>query len=502
MHADVHVDTSCGGPSRRFDVVVVGSGVLGLSVSRALSQAGASVACVGPGHLTPGTASSAAGAMIAPVGEVSTNWDWPGTRTETAFRVACAAAYPDFLAALAEETGQQVPGGTGTVVVANLVNADDSANLAAMRSMAAAYKLEAEAIAPEDVPGFRPARGHEATAALFLPQERYVDSMVLLNVLATAVSLRATLLVGEVSRLTMTDDRVTGVMLLDGSELSAGHVVLAAGTGITALLDQASDDTCRLQLDPGLPLLLPGKGVSLQLADLPGSFPYVLRTPNRDFACGTHLVPQASGQIYLGATNRVSDTPASATGISGGELHSLLHSAIHELNVGIRTASVVRMRFGRRPLTMDHRPLLGLTRTPGLSVATGTYRNGMLMAPLVADLVCEEVMTGRAAPGNLFPALPDLRRAALGGAMTPREVLDEGVGHLTSFILEPGGSLPYDRERELRAFLTSLGRLALDEDDGARSRIRQQFADAPMTELVPKLFYSLVADERGASRSA
>ena len=83
--------------------------------------------------------------------------------------------------------GASIRAGQSTVIVANLVNAADRDNLAAMADAARAYGLPAESMAPEDVPGLRPARGHEAVGALFLPAEGWIDAEGLLAALDTSV---------------------------------------------------------------------------------------------------------------------------------------------------------------------------------------------------------------------------------------------------------------------------------------------------------------------------
>ncbi|GAB3845703.1 hypothetical protein GCM10029963_24390 [Micromonospora andamanensis] len=72
----------------------------------------------------------------------------------------------------------------------------------------------------------------------------------------------------------------------------------------------------------------------------------------------------------------------------------------------------------------------------------------------------------------------------------------EGIRHLTSFLLEPGGHLPYDRQRELRSFLTTLGAMALsDTTDPLRERLSALLAEHPIAEMVPQFFYEVIAGE-------
>lgn len=468
------------------DVVVVGCGVVGLSTARSLAREGLSVVCVGPDHNEPGTASSAAGAMLGALGEVTTDADGPADRAELAARVDALRRYPAFLAALTEDTGLQVEGGDGTLVIANLVNEADRDNLAAIDAAADEFGLVRESVAPTSIPALRPSRGYEAVAATYLPEEGWVDTDSLLTVLATDLARRPAVrhIRAEARELLGGSGSVTGVRLDTGDTITAGAVVLAAGVGVQALLDT-------VDLAPGLPKLLPGKGVSVRVtADVPLS--HVIRTPNREFACGTHAVPRADGSIYLGATNRISNTPGSTFSITPGELHALLHSAMHEINTGFRTAAFMSATFGLRPLTTDHHPLVGATSLPGLFVATGTYRNGILLAPLIAGIVTAEI-TGSDGPANPFAPDAEIRRS---GPDKQTVALERGMRDLVSFLVEPGGHLPYNRHRELRAFLQALGRGAMDPANSVElKRLRDLLDTHPMPEMVPQAFYEIVAAE-------
>jgi glycine oxidase len=470
------------------EVVVVGAGAIGLAVARALALAGLDTICVGPPYTHPGTAALAAGAMLGAIGEVECGWTEPAARAELDFRVAAQRRYAPFLAELTDG-GASIRSGAGTVIVANLVSHADRDNLAAMTAAAAASSVPTESMAVDTVPGLRPARGHEPVAALFLPAEGWVVAADLLAALDEAVraARHGRRVEASVTELIAGPDRVTGVALAGGDVISAGHVVLAAGAGIAGLTERWPLP----ELAPA-PRLLAGKGVSLLVDGMP-EFPYVLRTPNRDFACGTHVVPQHDGGVYLGATNRIAAAPAGPSGVSLGEVHALLHSAMHEINTDFRTAQLRSARYGLRPLTADHVPLLGGSGIPGLSIATGTYRNGILMTPLFADLLADEIVSGRPAPDNPFAPLAPHR--ARGDETAGTRAFTAGIRHLTSFILEPGGHLPYDRQRELAAFLTGLGRLAV-ADEAGRDRLRQLLGATPLPELVPQLFYELAAADR------
>ena len=122
-----------------------------------------------------------------------------------------------------------------------------------------------------------------------------------------------------------------------------------------------------------LPPLWSGRGVCMVVSagfDLPAA----VRTPNRGFACGAHLVPRGAGTVYLGATNRLSTEPDLHRRPSLDEITTLIHDGATELNTGPRDAQLLTVRVGHRPVTTDHLPLVGRTHHDRVHVATGTYR--------------------------------------------------------------------------------------------------------------------------------
>jgi glycine oxidase len=70
-----------------------------------------------------------------------------------------------------------------------------------------------------------------------------------------------------------------------------------------------------------------------------------------------------------------------------------LLDAVGELLPGAWQASLESVRVGLRPATADHLPLLGpLDRHPRITLATGHYRNGGLLAPYTADVVARLIL--------------------------------------------------------------------------------------------------------------
>lgn len=477
------------------DVIVVGAGIIGAAIALELAERGLRVACAGDSAETLGTASSAAGAMLGVLGEVTAGQDDPLDEAELRLRHEAAQAWPAFAARIQEHTRQSLPINYGTFVIANILNARDTVNLAAIAAAADRLDLPHEPIAPAEVPYLQPAPGHQPISALWLPHEGYIDTSRLLPAAHTTVVThpKISYFPDLVTKILHDTQRVTGAVLADGTRLPAETIVLAAGVGTQTLLDQIGPHTGMTAR------LLPGKGTSFTLTDHDQHLPHVIRTPNRDFACGTHLVPRPSGGLYLGATNRIAATPAATEQPSPGEINALIHSAAHEINTRIRTIAFTSVRHGMRPLSSDGRPLIGATGLTGLHLATGTYRNGILLAPAIANHITNHI-TG-ASPHTSGEPETDIDLFAPTAAWRPHApdvpaVLKDGVPHIVSFVMEPGGFLPYDRKGELERVLLTLFLLAFTDDHDAdlrdlRQRCATLLSGARVPETVPQIFYEM-----------
>lgn len=436
------------------EIVVIGGGIAGAFVADALERQGYDVAWLAPAsHSGGGT--QASGAMLGVLGEVT-----PDDSPEAlALRREAASAWSEPLDEL------DVPQGTGTFVVAS---ARRPADVAAVRAMAAAAQVgEAERVEPEDAPGLAPATDHWPAAVLHLPRERWTDPSAVVERLR--VRLRRRAISQAVHTIKHRGGRVEGVRLADGAVLASREVVLCTGADL-ALLGASG-------LDPGLvPRILTAKGVGALLDAGPGSAPaHVMRTPNREFACGLHVVPRAGGRVYVGATNRATRLPDSVGRATAGELQQVLAGVIAELYGRADGWQVDRILWGRRALSADGRPSIGRTAVEGLSVVTGAYRNGVLLAPLIARRIVDELDGGPADP-ELTPQRPVRDAGAL-------EIVFQHAPDLAALLAEPAWAprVPH----VLRAFAT----MALGENDRAdalRSAMERLFARYGRGEILPE----------------
>ncbi|WP_433294429.1 NAD(P)/FAD-dependent oxidoreductase [Actinoplanes sp. CA-030573] len=456
------------------DVVVVGSGLLGLSTAYELLGRGLDVTIVGPRNGEHrGQASRAAGAMLTVFSEVEAGHEAQRITTEVSERVAARSRYDAWLAAVSEASSKTLRLIPGVWVIGNGYGADDTDHLKAIAAAAEAHGGTAEFASPRDVPGLAPQiRAHEA---LWLPGEASVDPVALIEALTTVAAAHP--------RCHWLNTNATGVdehgehiavQAADGTLVLAAHLVLAAGAATSGLLAQD------LAEQADAPPLRSGRGVSL-VVNAPFALPAAVRTPNRGFACGSHMVPRADGHVYLGATNRLSTEPDYGRGATLDEIATLMHDATAELNTGLRDAELVEVRVGHRPVTLDHLPLFGRTGHPMVHLATGTYRCGVLLAPHAARLVADGITDPGTVGEHPYSPRRDMPVPAL------EELIGSSARGLVEMLCQPGGSLPAGSEDMLERFLTAaLHELAVGDSTRAKA-VRRLWDRAPMAECLPLL---------------
>jgi glycine oxidase len=191
------------------------------------------------------------------------------------------------------------------------------------------------------------------------------------------------------------EERPLRVRLDDGAHVDAGTVVIAAGAWSSRLL-------------PDLPVR-PVKGQTLRLhaVDLP--LAHVLRGSVRGHP--VYLVPRADGEVVVGASSEEAGYDLRPR---AGVVHDLLRDA-QALLPDVSEMELVEVSTGLRPGTPDNAPLLGDTGVDGVVAATGHYRNGVLLAPVTADLIAELVADRVVAP-EIAAFTPQRFAGAVGAA--------------------------------------------------------------------------------------
>lgn len=422
---------------RQFDVVVVGNGALGTSLSLELARRSLRVACVGELQ-RPLAASAAAGAMNGCFGEVTPSLlASDHGRLKLAMDVRATAMWPDWESALLEDSDEErIRITKGTTVILNTIGvpAIDTAGYDAIGRALEEYAEPYEELDPEDIPWLDPVPTSRPLKAMHIPGEHAVDTPALLRALNSAfLRAKGTLVDAHVRKVLADASRVTGVMLDDGTVLEADVVVLAAGASSWSLLDVLPREE-----QVRVPAVVAGAGVSLLVNTADGAIPNsVIRTPNRAFACGLHTVPRGDGRIYLGATNEIVPKPIDRAAI--GEINLLL-SGIRQLRADLVDGTIEQVMVGNRPVPLDGFPLLGEVGLAGLWMMTGTYRDGLHQSPLLAAELTARIL-GEAHDARLEVFTP--ARAPLQG-LTREQCLDTAVKHTMAVGYEHDWHLPED----------------------------------------------------------
>jgi glycine oxidase len=369
--------------TQRVDLVVVGGGVIGLAVAWRAAQAGMSVRVLE--RDTPGGATSrVAAGMLAPVAEVE--FGASGQRLlELGLR--SAGMWPRFASELEHLSGMSVGlRRTGTLVVAR--DEDDARELERQIEFRRSLGLAVARLRASEARELEPALAPTVRLALEAADDHSVDPRRVLAALARAcescgVDVRARSQVEHVV-LESSGTRVAGVALSDGQTVYGERIVVAAGPWSEQLAGQGGGAR-------SVPVR-PVKGQILRLRDPggPGLLERVLRFR------GGYIVPREDGAYMLGAT--VEERGFELTPTAGG-VYELLRDA-HELVPGISELHIEELSVGLRPGTPDNAPAIGPGEVDGLIWATGHYRNGILLAPLTAELV-----VGVLARGHIDPML-------------------------------------------------------------------------------------------------
>jgi len=363
------------------DVVVVGGGVIGLAIAWRATGAGMTVTVVDE---APGQGASwAAAGMLAPVTEVHY-----GERPLLGLNLAAAGRWPAFAAEVEEASGHPVgyrPG--GTLAVAR--DADDNAALEDLYRFQLRCGLEVERLRSRECRQLEPGLAPSIRGGVLAAGDHQVDNRALVEALLTACRRAGVRLVqGRVAELAVDGDRVTGVVLAGGTRLPAGTVVLAAGCWSGGLGGLAAE---------ALPPVRPVKGQLLYLRG-PADEPLCSRNVR---GLEVYVVPRGDGRVVVGATV---EEQGFDTRVTAGAVHDLLRAAL-ELLPDVAELELTETVVGLRPGSPDNAPMLGPAGPQGLVVATGHYRNGILLTPVTADAVAELLATGRV-PDLIAPFAP------------------------------------------------------------------------------------------------
>jgi glycine oxidase len=361
--------------STEFDAAFVGAGVIGLAGAWRAAQAGLSVALVDP---RPGRGATwAAAGMLAPVTEAHY-----GEEALVRLNVTAAELWPGFARDLEAASGVAIGYlRHGTVVVA--ADASDRLSIDEVLAFQQSLGLGATRLSARECRALEPSLAPGLRGGVDVPGDHQVDNRQLVVALLAACREAGVSMVADraVAVSLSAASRAVGVELDGGTSVAAGSVVITAG----CQSDQLGG------LPPAtLPPVRPVKGLTLRLG-APATVPRLRRTL-RGLVHGEtcYLVPRDDGSVVVGAT--VEERGFDRT-VQVRAVYELLRDA-RTIVPGLDEYELTETSVGLRPGSPDNAPAIGRTPITGLLVATGHYRNGILLAPLTADALTGLLVEG------------------------------------------------------------------------------------------------------------
>jgi glycine oxidase ThiO len=351
--------------SSHSDILIIGGGIIGLATALELRLKGATVTVLSRDFKQ--AAGHAAAGMLAPQAEALP----PGSLLELCLR--SRDRYPAWIQQL--ETLTHLPTHYWPCGILVPLYETETAPLEVQRTSTRASSLTpAEWLDRESIHQFQAGLGAAVSGGWWFPKDAQVNNQSLMHSLWVAVTnLGVTILEGvSVQAIHDRDQRITHLETTAGC-YQAAHYVLATGAWSQELLE------IPVQPRKGQLLSVRVSDPVPALSDLP--LTVVL------FGTDAYIVPRQDGQIIIGATSEdVGFTPHN----TAAGIQTLLTNAMRLFPV-LKDCAIVESWWGFRPTTPDELPILGESPYANLTLATGHHRNGILLAPITADLVANSI---------------------------------------------------------------------------------------------------------------
>ena len=352
----------------QIDVAVVGGGVIGCSIALRLAQSGLKVAVIERGQIGREASWAAAGMLAA-----QTEASGPGPFFDLCLR--SRSIFSEFAAEVTELSGIDVEYRDQGSLCIELTE-DDRQHAHQWTTWQRDVGLRTESIPLDTLRKMEPAVTELATGAVFVPNDHQIENRRLMSGLELALRRLGVQLIEDqtTTGLIVERNRVTGI-LCGAQRIDAGSVVIAAGCWSGQLLEPAG-----LRVET-----IPARGQMVALKGLRPPIDHVVHS-NR-----CYVIPRLDGRILVGATV---EYVGFQKGITAGGISSLLAAAI-EVAPALKSCEIVEAWSGLRPDTSDHLPILGASGIDSLLLATGHFRNGILLAPITAELITATILGGK-----------------------------------------------------------------------------------------------------------
>jgi glycine oxidase len=353
-------------------VAIVGGGVMGCATALALAERGADVVVLE--RAVPGAeASSSAAGILGAQAELRGRRGASDVHEDVALFVRARDAWAPWAAALRDASGIDVGyRATGVLCVARAASAAEA--LAEEVAWQAALGLRASLLDGHAAREVEPELAPDVVAAAHFPDDAQVDPAALLRALSAALARAPRIVVrsgATVRKLLVERDRCTGAVLDDG-ELQADATVLAAGSWSSLVHG----------VPAAVPSVVPVRGQIVLLDERPPRLRSIVFGPD------AYAVPRGDGRVLCGSTTEHVGFRKEVTAFG---VHAILAGTLGCVP-SLGAAQLLATWSNFRPHVQGDRALVGASPLPGLFLATGHYRNGILLSKVTADDVAREVL--------------------------------------------------------------------------------------------------------------
>ncbi|HVB08467.1 MAG TPA: glycine oxidase ThiO [Candidatus Acidoferrales bacterium] len=385
---------------KSYGTVIVGGGIIGASLAFELARRGESVLVLD--RQEPGReASWAAAGTISPAPDRE-------SPAIAALGRESYRLYPEFVAAIESASGKCAgfhPNGAMELFFDSEGEIERDRRLEEIRS----HSIAAEAISLSEAKRREPAISSAARAALWINDEAYLDPRVITHVALTAASkaggeIRAN---AEVISVQIERGRCRGTLVADAQNTSADGLQVRAGEKIAArnVVIAAGWRSGQIGGIESYAPTIPVRGQMVALGHISGAPRIILRSGHG------YMAPRDDGRTVVGSTL---ESGAFEKHVTPAGLRKILAAAT-EMAPALADAPILEIWAGVRPDSPDHLPIIGPTDIEGLLIATGHYRNGMLLAPATAKYLADWI-AGKKVSGWFEPFSPLRFAAATRGA--------------------------------------------------------------------------------------
>lgn len=365
---------------RHYDTLIAGAGIIGGSLAFELARRGQSVLlldCQEPGR----EASWAAAGTISPAPDRASMAIAPLGRES--YRL-----YPEFVAAIEAASGKSA-GFHANGAMEIFLDPEGEAERDIRVAEICGQGIAAEAISLSEAKRRESAIGPVVRAALWISDEAFLDPRVITQVTLIAAAHAGAEIRGnaEVISILRERGRCNGVLAVEARSVPAGKFGVRAGENIVAhnVVIAAGWRSSEIGGVESYAPTIPVRGQMIALGHVAGAPRTILRCSHG------YMAPRDDGRVVAGSTL---ESGAFEKHTTPAGLRKILASATAMVPV-LAEAPVLEVWAGLRPDSPDHLPIIGPTDVEGLFIATGHYRNGMLLAPATAKYLAEWIAIER-----------------------------------------------------------------------------------------------------------